>query len=233
MDWSQFCKKVSVCSNSALPCYYHWEVSGQLKCPFLCFPSFYSVLCFPVQASVKLHVGVLGSWWLGDLGATLTALLLPFVHSGASIPTHFPTSSIHTKLLKSSASVTLKVTAWIYKWSVTVAGTGTWSVILTGCVEERCCTWGLSEEGGIANLTSGKARHCCSSGNPSRFRIGIPMPGMCVWASLGPTEVTVFDEGVPTQIAYESAFIAPFISLTWLSRMYKGWRISFASSTGS
>lgn len=105
MDWSQFCKKISVCSNSFLSCYYFWEVSGQLKCPFLCFPFFYSVLCFPVQASEKLHVGVLGSWWLADLCATLIALPMPFVHSGASI--HFPTFSIHTNLLQSSASAAL------------------------------------------------------------------------------------------------------------------------------
>jgi len=50
-------------------------------------------------------------------------------------------------LLQSFASAAFKVTAWVYNWSVTVAGTGTWSVILTGCVEECCRTWGLPEEG--------------------------------------------------------------------------------------
>lgn len=108
-----------------------------------------SVLCFPVQASEKLNVGVLGSWWLATLGASLTALLLPFVHTGPSTPIHFLTSSIHTNLLQSSASAALEVTVWIYKWSVTVAGIGTWSV-LTGCIEECCCRWGLPKEGGIA-----------------------------------------------------------------------------------
>lgn len=78
MDWPQFCKKVSLfLVNSALSCHYLWEVSGQLICPFLCFPFFY--LSF-VSQSRHLRSWMWVCWDLDDLLLWVPLLQLFFCH---------------------------------------------------------------------------------------------------------------------------------------------------------
>lgn len=110
-----------------------WEVSSQPKRPFFMF-SF--ILAFIFQSRCLRN----RRWvcWDGDdLGTVPIDLLLPFAHCGAPALTHFSAPSFPTNLLQSPASAAPKATTWASKGSVGAAGTGTPSVILSGCAQKR------------------------------------------------------------------------------------------------